>query len=98
MHRQPVCGKWHVEWGKVPKLAALKTLLEQNPWYWACIPPRRDTMTRMPIRLNPTSMGMEAELFRLNLGDRIVGQDDAIRAIVDVYQAHRTGLNMPGRP
>ena len=55
-------------------------------------------MTRMPIRLNPTSMGMEAELLRLNLSDRIVGQDDAIRAIVDVYQAHLTGLNMPGRP
>jgi ATP-dependent Clp protease ATP-binding subunit ClpB len=55
-------------------------------------------MTRTKIRLNPTSMGAEAELLNLQLHDLIVGQDEAIRAIVDVYQTHLTGLNTPGHP
>ncbi|HUJ50302.1 MAG TPA: AAA family ATPase [Bryobacteraceae bacterium] len=55
-------------------------------------------MTKTRIRLNPSSMGVEAELLNLKLRDLIVGQDEAIRAIVDVYQTHLTGLNTPGRP
>ena len=55
-------------------------------------------MTKTRIRLNPSSMGMEAELLNLKLRDLIVGQDEAVRAIVDVYQTHLTGLNTPGRP
>jgi len=55
-------------------------------------------MTPTRIRLNPSSMGVEAELLNLKLRDLIVGQDEAIRAIVDVYQTHLTGLNAPGRP
>ncbi len=55
-------------------------------------------MTKTRIRLNPSSMGVEAELLNLKLRDLIVGQDEAIRAIVDVYQTHLTGLNSPGRP
>ncbi|HTS46841.1 MAG TPA: AAA family ATPase [Bryobacteraceae bacterium] len=55
-------------------------------------------MARMHIRLNPVSMGAEADLLNLKLRDLIVGQDEAIRAIVDVYQTQLTGLNTPGRP
>ncbi len=55
-------------------------------------------MTPTRIRLNPSSMGIEAELLNLKLRDLIVGQDEAIRAIVDVYQTNLTGLNPPGRP
>src|SRR5579863_446726 len=55
-------------------------------------------MTKTRIRLNPSSMGMEAELLNLKLRDLIVGQDEAVRAIVDVYQTHLTGLNTPGHP
>ncbi|HUA21044.1 MAG TPA: AAA family ATPase [Bryobacteraceae bacterium] len=32
------------------------------------------------------------------LSQLVVGQDEAIREIVDVYQLHGTGLNAPGRP
>ena len=55
-------------------------------------------MAQMHIRLNPASMGAEAELLNLKLRDLIVGQDEAIRAIVAVYQTYLTGLNSPGRP
>src|SRR5579863_8291275 len=55
-------------------------------------------MTKTRIRLNPSSMGMEAELLNLKLRSLIVGQDEAIRAIVDVYQTQLIGLNTPSRP
>ena len=55
-------------------------------------------MTRTSTRLNPGRMGFQAEFLQFNLRSLIVGQDEAIRAIVDVYQANLTGLNTPGRP
>src|SRR5579872_216605 len=58
----------------------------------------KGTMAQTHIRLNPSSMGTEAELLNLKLRDLIVGQDEAVRAILDVYQTHLTGLNTPGRP
>jgi len=43
-------------------------------------------------------MGGEAESLRSQLQERIVGQDEAISEIVEVYQAFRTGLAGTGRP
>ena len=43
-------------------------------------------------------MGAEAETLQANLSKRIVGQDDAIRAIVNVYQTYLAGMASPGRP
>src|SRR5579872_4339550 len=60
--------------------------------------PNETSMAQMHIRLNPGSMGTQAEFLNLKLRDLIVGQDEAIRAIVDVYQTQLTGLNTPGRP
>jgi ATP-dependent Clp protease ATP-binding subunit ClpB len=37
-------------------------------------------------------------MLRANLGKRIIGQDDAIRQIVDVYQTYLAGMSSPGRP
>jgi ATP-dependent Clp protease ATP-binding subunit ClpB len=48
--------------------------------------------------LNPKKRGMEAETLQARLSQLVVGQEDAIREIVDVYQLYRTGLNAPGRP
>lgn len=55
-------------------------------------------MVPTPTRLNPTRMGIGAELLQEQLKSLIVGQDDAIRAIVDMYQTHSAGMSMPGRP
>jgi ATP-dependent Clp protease ATP-binding subunit ClpA len=43
-------------------------------------------------------MGAEAETLRASLTMRIIGQDDAIRQIVDVYQTYLAGMCSPGRP
>jgi len=48
--------------------------------------------------LDPTISGPEAEELEAGLRARIVGQDEAIRQIVGVYQAFVGGLAAPGRP
>ena len=48
--------------------------------------------------LDPTRMGDAAKHLEEGLGRRVVGQDDAIRQIVHVYQTFQAGLAAPGRP
>ena len=48
--------------------------------------------------LDPIRMGKDAELFEGKLRKRIVGQEEAVRQMVDVYQAFLAGLAAPGRP
>ena len=49
-------------------------------------------------RLDPTRHGSELQKFEAALRQKIVGQDDAVRAVVDLYQVFHAGLNAPGRP
>src|SRR5690348_572877 len=55
-------------------------------------------MGRLRTLLEPLRMGTEAETLRGNLNKRIIGQDDAIRQIVDVYQTYLAGMSSPGQP
>lgn len=55
-------------------------------------------MTRMSIPLDPNRTGRDSEVFENNLKRLVVGQDEAIRQIVSMYQMFQTGLNPPGRP
>ena len=55
-------------------------------------------MVRLHARLDPTKTGRDAENLEANLRKLIVGQDDAIEQIVNIYQMHNTGMNAPGRP
>jgi ATP-dependent Clp protease ATP-binding subunit ClpB len=48
--------------------------------------------------LNPQTKGQEAKQLELNLRRLIVGQDEAIQQVVNVYQMHLTGLSSMGRP
>jgi len=50
------------------------------------------------VVLDPKKRGMEAEKLQARLSRLVVGQEEAIREIVDIYQLYRTGLNAPGRP
>jgi ATP-dependent Clp protease ATP-binding subunit ClpB len=43
-------------------------------------------------------MGRESSELQANLRKRIVGQEEAIREIVSIYQMYLTGMNAPGRP
>jgi ATP-dependent Clp protease ATP-binding subunit ClpA len=52
----------------------------------------------MNKRLDPGQCGSEADKLNANLHKRIVGQDDAIDQIVNIYQTFLAGMSSPGRP
>jgi ATP-dependent Clp protease ATP-binding subunit ClpB len=57
-----------------------------------------DKMVRLNIPLDPGKTGRDAQSLDTTLRRMIVGQDEAIEQIVNIYQMHLTGLNPPGRP
>jgi ATP-dependent Clp protease ATP-binding subunit ClpB len=50
------------------------------------------------VRLDPSRTGRDAEALDANLRRLVIGQDEAVDQIVNMYQMHLTGLNPPGRP
>src|SRR5499427_6588643 len=58
----------------------------------------RGSMGNLNRKLNPAQTGFEAEKLESDLRKRIVGQDDAVRQIINVYQTHLAGMSSPGRP
>src|SRR3954471_6849290 len=54
--------------------------------------------TGLNTALDPTRRGTEAEDFERNLRRIIVGQDDAILKMTEIYQMFLAGLNPPNRP
>jgi len=55
-------------------------------------------MTRVNRRLDPTQSGLEAGRLETDLRKRVVGQDEAIQQIIDIYQTDLVGMSSPGRP
>ena len=55
-------------------------------------------MGRLNVALDPTRTGREAESLDQSLRKFIVGQDEAIQQIVNIYQMYLTGMSAPGRP
>ena len=49
-------------------------------------------------QLDPALTGYEAEKLESDLRKRIVGQDEAILQIVNIYQTFLAGMSSPGRP
>ena len=50
------------------------------------------------ILLDPLRVGREAEVLETKLRQCVIGQDEAVRQIVGVYQTYLAGLTAPGRP
>lgn len=50
------------------------------------------------LQLDPTLRSTESQDFERGLRRKIVGQDEAVQAVVDLHQVFRAGLNSPGRP
>jgi ATP-dependent Clp protease ATP-binding subunit ClpB len=48
--------------------------------------------------LDPSQRSIESRDFEGGLRRKIVGQNEAVQAVVDLYQVFRAGLNSPGRP
>ena len=55
-------------------------------------------MTGLNTKLDPTQTGHDAEKLYADLHKRIIGQDEAIAQIVNVYQMYLVGMNSPSRP
>lgn len=55
-------------------------------------------MVHMNLALDPNRTGHDAEALERNLRRLIVGQDEAIEQIVNIYQMYQTGLTAPSRP
>ena len=52
----------------------------------------------MSTQLDPTKTGREAKNLEASLRLRVVGQDEAINSIVEMYQTYLTGMAPAGRP
>src|SRR5882762_3131824 len=57
---------------------------------------RRDEAEILP--LDPSKRSTDTVDFQTALRSKIVGQEEGVRALVDLYQVFRAGLNAPGRP
>src|ERR1700694_4215937 len=55
-------------------------------------------MLRVNVPLDPSRTGRDAEALEASLRRLIVGQDEAIQQIVNIYQMNLTGMTPPGRP
>jgi ATP-dependent Clp protease ATP-binding subunit ClpA len=55
-------------------------------------------MGRLNKQLDPSQTGLEAEKLLRDLRKRIVGQDEAIQQIINIYQTYVAGMASPGRP
>ena len=54
--------------------------------------------TNIHTPLDPTRRSRDAVEFEITLRRKIVGQDQAITKVVEIYQTFLAGLNPPGRP
>src|SRR5215510_2255625 len=51
-----------------------------------------------PTTLDPTKTGREAESLEMGLRSKIIGQEDAIHQVVEMYQTYLSGMSSPCRP
>jgi ATP-dependent Clp protease ATP-binding subunit ClpB len=52
----------------------------------------------LATQLDPGRRSFESRDFEAGMRRKIVGQDEAVQSVVDLYQVFRAGLNSPGRP
>jgi len=55
-------------------------------------------MVRLNKKLDPSQTGHEAEKLNGDLRKRIVGQEEAVEQVVNIYQMFLSGMTSPGRP
>lgn len=55
-------------------------------------------MIRLTKKLDPSQTGHDADKLQADLRKRIVGQDEAVDQIVNIYQMYLSGMTGPGRP
>ncbi len=55
-------------------------------------------MGQLNTHLDPAQTGFQAKKLECDLSKRIVGQDEAIEQIINIYQTNLAGMSSPGRP
>jgi ATP-dependent Clp protease ATP-binding subunit ClpA len=50
------------------------------------------------VKLDPTRHSSESQEFESAIRQRLVGQEDGVRAVADLYQVFRAGMSSAGRP
>jgi ATP-dependent Clp protease ATP-binding subunit ClpB len=55
-------------------------------------------MSDYTLALDPSKRSTDTVDFQKALRSKIVGQEEGVQALVDLYQVFRAGLNSPGRP
>src|SRR5947209_19181976 len=55
-------------------------------------------MSETILPLDPSKRSTDTIDFQTALRGKIVGQEEGVQALVDLYQVFRAGLNSPGRP
>jgi ATP-dependent Clp protease ATP-binding subunit ClpA len=55
-------------------------------------------MSHEILPLDPEKRSTDTLEFKTSLGSKIVGQEEGVQALVDLYQVFCAGLNSPGRP
>ena len=55
-------------------------------------------MSTQILPLDPEKRSSDSLEFKTALGSKIVGQEEGVQALVDLYQVFCAGLNSPGRP
>ncbi|HLZ11567.1 MAG TPA: hypothetical protein VKP58_03180, partial [Candidatus Acidoferrum sp.] len=55
-------------------------------------------MSTTKASLDPERRSSQTMEFQASLGAKIVGQEEGVQALVDLYQVFCAGLNSPGRP
>ena len=50
------------------------------------------------LRLDPNRHSFDSQEFEGSMRQRIVGQEDGVRALTDLYQVFRAGMSSTGRP
>jgi ATP-dependent Clp protease ATP-binding subunit ClpB len=55
-------------------------------------------MTSRSSVLDPSLRSVESQEFESSLRARIVGQEEGVQSVVDMYQVFMAGMNSPGRP
>jgi ATP-dependent Clp protease ATP-binding subunit ClpB len=58
----------------------------------------KEKMVRLNKKLNPSLTGQDADRLHNDLRKRIIGQEEAVAQIVNIYQMHLAGMTSPGRP
>src|ERR1700675_969157 len=77
--------------------------LPEDLWKMGAMRPMRSArkvadMVRLNIPLDPAKTGRDALSLETDLRRMIIGQDEAIEQIVNIYQMNLTGMSAPGRP